>query len=188
MTTTSKPAPVKWAQRNDLIYLCVELLDIEKPEVQIEKDKLIYKATDKDGQKYENTFNFFGEIKPSESMWSNHGRGTEFVLIKQESGPYWKRLLKETNKQHWLKVDFNRWKDEDESDDEKPNDDFASMMSQMGGFGGSSFNDDADLEDDDRDSDDENLPDLEDSNNLEKSNETNSTESTNESEESKKAE
>lgn len=38
-----RPAPVKWAQRNDLIYLCVELLDIEKPEVQIEKDKLIYK-------------------------------------------------------------------------------------------------------------------------------------------------
>ena len=42
----------------------------------------------------------------------------EFALEKKESGPYWKRLVKEGTKQHWLKVDFNKWKDEDESDDE----------------------------------------------------------------------
>ena len=42
----------------------------------------------------------------------------EFALEKKELGPYWKRLVKEGTKQHWLKVDFNKWKDEDESDDE----------------------------------------------------------------------
>ena len=26
--------------------------------------------------------------------------------------------MKEEKKQHWLRVDFNKWKDEDESDDE----------------------------------------------------------------------
>ena len=46
------------------------------------------------------------------------GRGIEFVLIKAEEGPYWPRLLREAKKCHWLKVDFNRWRDEDESDDE----------------------------------------------------------------------
>ena len=46
------------------------------------------------------------------------GRGIDFVLIKAEEGPYWPRLLKDTKKCHWLKVDFNKWKDEDESDDE----------------------------------------------------------------------
>ena len=72
----------------------------------------------KDKQKYETILNLFGEIKPEDSKWSNRDRGAEFVLIKKESGPYWKRLLKEDTKYHWLKVDFNRWKDEDDSDDE----------------------------------------------------------------------
>ena len=42
----------------------------------------------------------------------------EFALEKKEVGPFWKRLVKEEKKQHWLKVDFGKWKDEDESDDE----------------------------------------------------------------------
>merc|ERR1711997_482605 len=33
-------------------------------------------------------------------------------------GPYWERLLKDKTKQHWLKVDFQKWKDEDDSDEE----------------------------------------------------------------------
>jgi hypothetical protein len=40
----------------------------------------------------------------------------EFALEKKETGPFWERLLKEKTKYHWLKTDFNKWKDEDESD------------------------------------------------------------------------
>ena len=43
----------------------------------------------------------------------------EFALEKKDAGPYWDRLLKEKNKYHWLKTDFNKWKDEDESDNEE---------------------------------------------------------------------
>ena len=42
----------------------------------------------------------------------------EFALEKKEEGPYWDRLLADKTKQHWLKIDFNKWKDEDESDEE----------------------------------------------------------------------
>ena len=45
-------------------------------------------------------------------------RVIEFALEKKEVGPYWPRLCKDKTKQHWLKIDFNKWKDEDESDDE----------------------------------------------------------------------
>lgn len=45
-------------------------------------------------------------------------RCIEFALEKKEDGPYWDRLLKDKTKRHWLKIDFNKWKDEDESDDE----------------------------------------------------------------------
>lgn len=45
-------------------------------------------------------------------------RNIELVLKKKEDGPYWSSLLKDKKKVHWLKVDFNKWKDEDDSDDE----------------------------------------------------------------------
>lgn len=45
-------------------------------------------------------------------------RVIEFALEKKEPG-FWERLLSEKGKYHWLKTDFNKWKDEDESDDEE---------------------------------------------------------------------
>ena len=33
-------------------------------------------------------------------------------------GPYWPSLMKDKKKVHWLKIDFNRWRDEDDSEPE----------------------------------------------------------------------
>ena len=52
------------------------------------------------------------------SKFAVRDRVIEFALEKAEDGPYWERLTKDKTKQHWLKVDFNKWKDEDESDEE----------------------------------------------------------------------
>lgn len=46
---------------------------------------------------------------------------------------YWPYLTKEKKKYHWLKVDFKKWKDEDDSDDE---------TGSSGGLGGDSNIDD----------------------------------------------
>ena len=40
------------------------------------------------------------------------------VFPQAEEGPYWSRLLEDKTKVHWLKVDFNKWKDEDDSENE----------------------------------------------------------------------
>lgn len=101
-----------------------------------------------------------------DSRYVVRGRETEFVIIKAEPTEYWPQLLKEKRKNHWLKIDFNKWKDEDESDDEgrgpSSNVDFEEMMSQMGGLGGPGGpGPDMDDLDDKEDSDDEALPDLE---------------------------
>jgi prostaglandin-E synthase len=46
-------------------------------------------------------------------------RNIELILKKKdESGPYWPHLMKDKKKYHWLKVDFNKWKDEDDSEDD----------------------------------------------------------------------
>jgi len=153
------PPPVLWAQRKNLLYVKVQLEDCKNPTIKIEKDSIYYKGKGgTDNKEYEVTLEFLKEIKPEESKFSVKDRATEFVLIKAEDG-FWKRLLKEDTKFHWLKVDFNKWKDEDDSDDDAEGTDFEEMMRKMGGM-----NDGGDLNFDEGgavDSDDEELPDLE---------------------------
>ena len=70
------------------------------------------------------TLTYFGclrakiDISFQKSKYAVRDRVIEFALEKKDSGPYWKRLVKEEKKQHWLKIDFNKWRDEDESDEE----------------------------------------------------------------------
>ena len=122
------------------------------------------------------TLDLFGKVIPDESKYMVRGRGAEIVLVKvDKDGPYWKRLLKDDKKHHWLKVDFNKWQDEEESDDEvgmggAGGSSFEEMMRQMGGLGSGlseNLDDFVDEEDEDEavgDSDDEKLPDLVDAN------------------------
>ena len=48
-------------------------------------------------------------------------RNIEFILVKKEEGPFWPQLMKQKVKYHWLKIDFAKWKDEDDSEDEGGN-------------------------------------------------------------------
>ncbi|XP_045127879.1 co-chaperone protein daf-41-like isoform X2 [Portunus trituberculatus] len=102
------------------------------------------------------------DVQHTKSRSFPRDRNIELILVKKEEGPYWPHLLKQKVKQHWLKVDFSRWKDEDDSEDEGEgqNQDLEEMMRQMGGLGGGDSRPSLDdLEDED--SDDDDLPDLE---------------------------
>jgi len=133
--------PVTWAQRPNLVYLTVCLEDCSNPEIKIENEKLFFKGNGGTSKKdHELTLNFYGKIKPEDSKYIVRGRGTEFVLYK-ETDEWWPRLLSENKKYHWLKVDFNKWRDEDDSEGEAdgpegfdPNS-YDDMMRQLGGNG-----------------------------------------------------
>lgn len=96
-----------------------------------------------------------------------------------EEQPYWQSLTSTKQKLHWVKCDFNKWQDEDESGDEGVggmgpggSGDFEEMMRRMGGLGGAGGGmgmggpgdrpnfDDLDMGGSE-DSDDEEVPDLE---------------------------
>ena len=59
----------------------------------------------------------FREIAPEGTKYGVRPRCIEIALEKVKEGPYWERLLEEKMKQHWLKIDFQKWKDEDESEE-----------------------------------------------------------------------
>ncbi|CAF1539143.1 unnamed protein product [Didymodactylos carnosus] len=93
---------------------------------------------------------------------------------KDTSKPFWKRLVKPTKKVSWITVDWDKYNDDgnDEDDMEAGADgkdwgDLDGMFKQMGGAGGmGNYGKQADLNDlddeNEMDSDDEALPDLED--------------------------
>lgn len=141
-----KPPTTYWAQRANLIYLTIALEDCKKPTIKLEKDKLYFSGKseslqqDADHADHEVTIEFNQPINTEESKYVTRDRGTEFIIVKESNG-WWPRLLKSSAKQHWLKIDFTKWKDEDDSDDEAPNfggapgqPDFGDLMRQMGGM------------------------------------------------------
>jgi len=179
----ARPVPTKWAQREDKVYLTFENTSCADWKVEFEANKVIFKGTSGKVE-YENTLELFDEILKGEEVGENgekntavkRGLGIECVAYKKNHS-WWTRLLSQKIKHHWLKVDFKRWKDEDDSEVEEDwgatgddeggmggmggQPDLAQMMQQMGG--GAAMGTDAmgGLSDDSDDSDDEDIPGLE---------------------------
>lgn len=108
-----------WAQRRDCLYVTIILEDCKDPVININPQMIYFKGVGGTEQKmHEVTINLYGEINVNKTVQNVRGRTIELVLVKKEKGPYWPRLTKETTKAHWLKSDFNKWKDEDDSGDE----------------------------------------------------------------------
>lgn len=116
---------------------------------------------------YEVTLNFLHKINPDTVINKNTARNIEFTIFKVDDGPYWDSLTNDKKKPHFLKVDFNKWEDEDA---ETVGEDGANeggdmdMMSNISKLVGNKYENSKpsldDLDDQD-DSDDEDLPNLE---------------------------
>jgi len=111
-------APVKWAQRRDNIFLTIDLRDIANEKVEwVSPSEMKFSCTS-DKKDYATDLNLFGEINIEESKWNVNGREMQFILVKKEEGPYWKRLLKEDKKYQHITVDWSKYVDEDEEAEE----------------------------------------------------------------------
>lgn len=130
---------VQWAQRKDKVFLTIMVEDCKSPSIDISASKLSFKGKSK-SKDYEVELEFNKEVDPEKSKQRITGRDIYFELMKTEdSSSWWPRLLKDSSKRHWLKTDFNKWKDEDDTEDEAEdtnNFDMESMMQSMGGLGG----------------------------------------------------
>lgn len=136
---------------------------------RIEKDHVYFKGTGGvEKKQYEVKISLYKEIDPEKSTSSNRGRCIELVLTKEKADePYWPALTNDKKKHHWVKSDFNKWRDEDDSEDDLGKgggDNFEEMLRQMGGLGGAGAGkpslDDLDVGGE-TDSDDDAIPDLE---------------------------
>jgi hypothetical protein len=159
---------ILWAQRSDKVHLTVELLDAKSPEVKLEPEgRFSFAATvGANNQKFEVDLELFGAIDVEKSTVNKGQRHTVLMLEKKEQG-WWPRLIKAEGKApKFVKVDWNKWVDEDE-EDEAPAmggmggmPDFSALggmggaggmpdFSGMSGMGGMGGDDDEDIDDDD---------------------------------------
>ncbi|XP_043689033.1 co-chaperone protein p23-1-like isoform X2 [Telopea speciosissima] len=117
---------VKWAQRSDKIYLTVELPDAKDVKVKLEPEgRFIFSAT-KDGIPYEVDIELYDKINVEESKVSSGVRNIVYVIKKAEN-KWWGKLVKQEAKSPvFLKVDWDKWVDEDE-ENEKAGMDFGDM-------------------------------------------------------------
>lgn len=105
------------------------------------------------GEKYSVKIEFYKEVEKDSAKWHFLGKQASFVFHKQESGPFWPRLLKDSGRHTWLKADWDKWVDESDDDDGPAGDmfgDYDSMpdFSQYSGAGAGAGSDDDDDGDD----------------------------------------
>lgn len=101
------------------------------------EDSLFFKAVGlPENKQHEVTINFCKKINPEKVNSKNCGRCYEFIISKADSASdYWVSLTNDKKKPHWLKVDFNKWKDEGSDDDSDAGGQMpgGGMMPGMGG-------------------------------------------------------
>jgi len=139
MATTALHPSVKWCEREDKVYLTIEVQDAQKVDVKIEETRFDFACETPEGRKYAETLDLFDKVKMDACTYATTGRQVFAVLVK-ETPKWWGKLLPSgTKKPANLKVDFDKWADEDDDDVgdvDTSGFDMQSMMAAMGGGAG----------------------------------------------------
>lgn len=130
---------VKWCEREDKVYLTIEVQDAQKVAVKIEETCFDFGCETPDGRKYAEKLELFEKVKMDACTYATTGRQVFAVLVK-ETPKWWGKLLPSgAKKPANLKVDFDKWADEDDDDVgdvDTSGFDMQSMMAAMGGGAG----------------------------------------------------
>ena len=88
---------LKWAQRRDKVYVTIDILDIEKTDIDLnDEGKLTFRA-ESHSQKFGFEMELFKGVIKAESGWNLKGRNVTFRLVKRldDREEYWPRLTKD---------------------------------------------------------------------------------------------
>ncbi|KAF8377222.1 hypothetical protein HHK36_030596 [Tetracentron sinense] len=162
---------VKWAQRSDKLFISIELPDAKDVKLKLDPEgKFFFSATSgADKIPYEIEIDLYDKVDVNESK-ASVGLRNICYLVKKAEEKWWSRLLKQEGKPPvFLKVDWDKWVDEDEEQEHNfgADMDFGGMGG-MGGMDGMDFSklnmgggpedfdlDTADKDEDDSDTEDE---------------------------------
>nr|XP_009759593.1 PREDICTED: uncharacterized protein At3g03773 isoform X2 [Nicotiana sylvestris]XP_016492894.1 PREDICTED: uncharacterized protein At3g03773 isoform X1 [Nicotiana tabacum] len=123
----SRQPEVLWAQRSEKIYLTISLPDAKDVTLKCEGDGVFnFCAVGVQGDSFTFTLQLYGNISPERSKRCKTNVGLRNILcsIQKEQKGWWPRLLKSEEKPApYLKVDWNKWCDEDDEESSDSDDD-----------------------------------------------------------------
>jgi prostaglandin-E synthase len=106
---------IRWTQNDNVLYLTVEVEDLKVEKMLCKGDRFFISGTNNFGKKsYKANLELYAPIKGYRQIET--ARQIELVF-PTESAERWPRLLKACNKAPWLRIDFNKWTDDDANDD-----------------------------------------------------------------------
>ncbi|CAM0874677.1 unnamed protein product [Alopecurus aequalis] len=125
----------KWAQRSDKVYLAIDLADAKDVMLNMKPDgHFNFSAKGCDEIQYELHLELFGAVNVEQSKVAFSPGGICYLIKKAESN-WWPRLFKKKGRPPaYLKVDLDKWQDEDDADTGFG--DFGDMVFKMFNKGG----------------------------------------------------
>ena len=120
---------LKWYQSENEVYFSILIHNFNKDNIKINKNNFSLENSD-----YKISFDFFDEINDEDIEYKKFEKYLSVSLKKINEG-FWKYLVKNNLYKNNVKVDWDRWYDEDMEDDE-PEMDFGNMMGGMPGMEG----------------------------------------------------
>lgn len=116
------------------MYLTIEVFEVKEEKIEINENIINFSGVrGGDDAKFAVKMELFGNVDADKCKISVGHREIVLVLTKSESGPFWPRLLKSTQKMHFIHTDFGKWVDEDDEEEDEQ------AMPGMGNFDMSQF-------------------------------------------------
>ncbi|XP_073314665.1 uncharacterized protein OsI_027940-like [Primulina huaijiensis] len=147
----SRHPEVKWAERDDKVYLTVVLSDAKNSKVNLDPEGVFtFSATAGSDNLYELKLDLHDKVNVEESK-INVGVRNIFCVLEKSEKKWWSKLLRgDAKAPHYVKVDWDKWVDEDDDTGGPAGLDLGGMdfsqFGDMGGMGGSDEFDDSDDE------------------------------------------
>jgi len=129
---------LKWAQSKNMIWITIDIVDVDKTDINLSDDGKLTVRAESHGQKIGFDMELFNGVDKENSGWNVKGRNVAFRLTKKEDDneEYWPRLQKEKVKNSRITIDWSKWVDEDEADAAPAENEGMDGMQGFGGQGG----------------------------------------------------
>ncbi|KAI9292684.1 HSP20-like chaperone [Neoconidiobolus thromboides FSU 785] len=109
-----------WAQTDKVVYITIPLADSTDNKVEFLPQAIKYEGKSSDSS-YAVDLGLFKEYDNENSRYDVTAQRIFLVLKKSEDDTsFWPRLHRSGKKPAFIKVDFARWRDEDDEEEEQP--------------------------------------------------------------------
>ena len=120
VTAEVRTPDVLWAQRKDVVYVTVNVADMQQERVEV-ADGTHFKFSANAGDlQYAVDMELYAAVDAVAVKQIKTGQHLSLIFEKvDKEQPYWPRLLAAAGKHRWLKTDFSKWRDEDDDGEDE---------------------------------------------------------------------